>query len=244
MPLDLKHYKNRHSLKSKVLRVIWNVTWLLLFRPTPRGNLFRPWRAFLLRCFGAKLAKGANVLPSCRIWQPWKLEMGAYSCLSERVDCYNADWIRLGDQVTVSQDAFLCTASHDISSPIMELTTAPLTLGNQCWVCARAVLLPGVTLGEGAVVAASAVVTKDVPAWTVVGGNPANKITLRELAPPPHFGISTIPLARFTNAFGHFSQVRGRVLSSFWPYVAYATRGLGIFMRRALAPQSYPVVHP
>ena len=107
--------------------------------------------------------------------------MGAYSCLSERVDCYNADWIRLGDQVTVSQDAFLCTASHDITSPIMELTTAPLILKDQCWVCARAIILPGVTLGEGCVVAAGAVVTREVPAWTVVGGNPAKLIGERRL---------------------------------------------------------------
>lgn len=184
MPIDLQHYKNRHSLKSKIFRVLWNVAWLLLFRPTPRGNLFRPWRAFLLRCFGAKLGKGANVLPSCRIWQPWKLEMGAYSCLSERVDCYNADWIRLGDQVTVSQDAFLCTASHDITSPIMELTTAPLLLKDQCWVCARAIILPGVTLGEGCVVAAGAVVTKNVAPWTIVGGNPATALGKRELQGP------------------------------------------------------------
>ena len=184
MPLDLQHYKNRHPLKSKIFRVLWNVTWLLLFRSTPRGNLFRPWRVFLLRCFGAKLGKGANVLPSCRIWQPWKLEMGAYSCLSERVDCYNADRIRLGDQVTVSQDAFLCTASHDITSPIMELTTAPLILKDQCWVCARAIILPGVTLGEGCVVAAGAVVTKNIAPWTIVGGNPATALGKRELQRP------------------------------------------------------------
>lgn len=179
--LQLEHYKNRHTLKSKIFRVAWNVAWLLLFRPTPRGNLFRPWRAFLLRCFGAKLAQGANVLPSCRIWQPWRLEMGAYSCLSERVDCYNADWVRIGAQVTVSQDAFLCTASHDVTSPIMELVTAPLVLRAQSWVCARAIVLPGVTLGEGCVVAAGAVVARDVPAWAIVAGNPAKPIGVRHL---------------------------------------------------------------
>ena len=53
--LDLKNYKNRHSLKSKIGRVIWNVVWQLLFRPTPRGNLFRPWRIALLKLFGAKV---------------------------------------------------------------------------------------------------------------------------------------------------------------------------------------------
>ncbi len=75
MELDLKNYRNRHSLKSKIARAAWNVVWLLLFRPTPRGKLFRPWRIALLKLFGAKVKWTSNVLPSCRIWQPWKLAM-------------------------------------------------------------------------------------------------------------------------------------------------------------------------
>lgn len=107
--------------------------------------------------------------------------MGEYSCLSERVDCYNADTITIGDQVTVSQDVFLCTASHDITSPIMELVTAPITLMSQSWICARATVLPGVTIGEGAVIGAVSVVSHDVAPWTVVAGSPAKVIKKREL---------------------------------------------------------------
>ncbi len=107
--------------------------------------------------------------------------MGAYACLSERVDCYNVAEIVIGEQATISQDVFLCTASHDISSPIMELTTAPLHMGAQSWVCAKAIIMPGVSVGEGAVVAAGSVVTKDAEAWNVVGGNPAKFIKKREL---------------------------------------------------------------
>lgn len=179
--LHLEDYKNRHSLRSKVARGVWMIVWAVLFRPTPRGKLFMSWRAFLLRCFGAKLGRGANVLPSCRVWQPWRLTMGEHSCLSERVDCYNAAEITIGAQAVVSQDAFLCTASHDIGSPIMELTTAPIVIGAQAWVCARAVVLPGVRVGDGAVVAAAAVVTKDVSPWAIVGGNPARVLGRREL---------------------------------------------------------------
>lgn len=179
--LDLKNYKNRHSLKSKFARVLWNVVWLTLFRSTPRGNLFRPWRIALLKLFGARVKWSSNVLPSCRIWQPWKLEMGEYACLSENVDCYTVDRIAIGDQVTVSQGARLCTAGHDMSSRSMELTTKPIAIGDCSWVAAWATVLPGVTIGEGAVVAAGAVVTKDVDPWTVVGGNPATLIKKRML---------------------------------------------------------------
>lgn len=179
--LDLKNYKNRHSLKSKIARLIWNVVWLVLFRPTPRGNLFRPWRIALLKIFGANIRWSSNVLPSCRIWQPWKLTMGAYASLSENVDCYTVDEIVIDAQATVSQGVKLCTAGHDTSSRIMELTYAPIHIGANAWVAAWSTILPGVTIGEGAVVAASAVVAKDVEPWTVVGGNPAKFIKKREL---------------------------------------------------------------
>lgn len=179
--LDLKNYKNRHSIKSKVARVVWNIVWVLLFGPTPRGNLFRTWRIALLKLFGAKVKWSSNVLPSCRIWQPWKLTMGEYACLSENVDCYAVDEITIGDQATVSQGVKLCTASHDISSKIMELTTQPIVVGPNAWVAGWSIILPGVTIGEGAVVGAGAVVTKDVEPWTVVGGNPAKFIKKRVL---------------------------------------------------------------
>lgn len=181
MHLDLKNYRNRHSLKSKMARVLWNVVWLFLFRLTPRGSLFRPWRIALLKLFGADVRWTSNVLPSCRIWQPWKLKMGDYSSLSEGVDCYTVDTISIGDQTTVSQGVKLCTAGHDIASKIMELTYAPIHIGANAWVAAWSMILPGVTIGEGAVVAAGAVVTKDVEPWTVVGGNPAREIKKREL---------------------------------------------------------------
>lgn len=179
--LDLKNYKNRHTLISKVARVLWCLTWVILFRPTPRGNLFRPWRIALLKVFGAKVKWSSNVLPSCCIWQPWKLTMGAYSCLSEDVDCYSVDDIVIGDQAVVSQGVKLCTASHDISSEIMELTTNPIIIGANAWVAGWSIILPGVTVGEGAVVAAGAVVAKDVEPWSVVGGNPARYIKSRTI---------------------------------------------------------------
>ncbi len=181
MELDLAHYKNRHSLKSKIGRVVWNVVWLLLFRPTPRGRLFRFWRVALLKLFGAKLPWTSDVLPSCRIWQPWNLEMGAYACLSADVDCYTVDRIVIGEQATVSQGVRLCTASHDISSPIMELTFKPIVIGPRAWVAGWSIILPGVTVGEGAVVGAGSVVTRDVEPWIVVGGNPAKFLKKREL---------------------------------------------------------------
>ena len=180
MQLDLAHYENRHAVTSRIARVLWHVTWFLFFRPTPRGMMYG-WRRFLLRLFGATIGAGVHVLPSCRVWQPWRLTMGDYSCLSEDVDCYSVDQVRIGAQAVISQGAFLCTASHDISSPIMDLTHAPIVVGAQAWVAARAFVGPGTTVGEGAVVGACAVVTRDVKPWAIVAGNPARPIGRRTI---------------------------------------------------------------
>ena len=179
--LDLKNYKNRHSLKSKIARLLWNVVWLVLFRPTPdRGfGIFVSWRIFLLRLFGAKIGRHCAVRSSAKIWAPWNLELGDWVAISEDCDIYSVDKICISDRSTISKGGFLCCASHDISSSTMELTYAPITVGHDAWIAARAIVLPGVNVGEGAVVAAGAVVTKDVGPWMVVGGNPAKVIKKR-----------------------------------------------------------------
>jgi len=181
--LDLKNYKNRHSLKSKIARLLWNVVWLLLFRPTPDRvlEIFVAWRRFLLRLFGAKVGKHCAIRNSVKIWAPWNLELGDWASLSENCDIYCVDKIRIGNRSTISRGSFLCCASHDITSPIMELTYAPITIGHDVWIAGRSIILPGITIGDGAVVAAGAVVTKDVEPWTVVGGNPARVIKKRSL---------------------------------------------------------------
>jgi putative colanic acid biosynthesis acetyltransferase WcaF len=180
---DFPLYNNRLGWRNRLGRSAWWLARVLVFRPTPRC-LFA-WRRLLLRVFGARIGAGAHVYPSARIWAPWNLEMGAHSCLGEEVDCYSVDRIIIGAHATVSQNAFLCTASHDIADPAMRLVTKPVTIGARAWVCARAYVGPGVSVGEGAVVAACAVAPRDVAAWTVVGGNPAREIGTRARATTP-----------------------------------------------------------
>lgn len=170
---------SRYRLVHKLGRLVWANVWFLLARPTPR--CFDGWRRFLLRCFGARIGRGARILGSARIWAPWNLEMGDYACISDYVDCYCVDRIRIGAHATVSQYAFLCTASHDIGDPHMRLVTAPIVIDEQAWVCAGVFVGKGVVVGRGAVAAARAVVVRNVEPWTVVGGNPARFIKKREL---------------------------------------------------------------
>ncbi len=166
----------------KVARALWGIVWLFLFRPSPKP--LYAWRWFLLRLFGARLDWKAYVHASVRIWAPWNLEMGPWSCLGDRVDCYCVSRIRLGQHVTVSQGSFLCTASHDYEDVRMPLVTAPIVLDDWSWICAGAIVGPGVTVHTGAVVGAWAAVFRDVPPWTVVGGNPARFLKARVLRDP------------------------------------------------------------
>jgi putative colanic acid biosynthesis acetyltransferase WcaF len=107
--------------------------------------------------------------------------MGKHSCLANDVDCYSVAPIKLGAHATVSQYAFLCTATHDYEDADFHLITKPIDIGDYAWVGARAFIAPGVVVDEGAVVGATASVYRDVPKWTVVGGNPARVIKYRVL---------------------------------------------------------------
>ena len=165
------------SLRNRFARSLWNVVWMLLFRPTPRP--FHGWRCMLLRLFGAKIGKPAYVYPSARIWAPWNLILGNHATIGERVDCYCVDKIEVGDFSTISQYSFLCTASHDylypsiLDDPCMPLVTAPISIGSRVWITADVFVAPGVCVNDGAVVTARSSVFSDVPAWSIVGGNPA-----------------------------------------------------------------------
>lgn len=165
------------SFTNKLARLLWTSVWLLLYRPTPR--LLHPWRRLLLRLFGANLGKAVHPYPSARIWAPWNLEMGDYSCLSEYVDCYCVDKISIGANSTVSQYSFLCTASHDYTDRSFPLVTAPIRIGEKAWIAADVFVAPGVTIGDGAVITARSSVFDDIDPWTVATGNPARAVKKR-----------------------------------------------------------------
>ncbi len=105
--------------------------------------------------------------------------MGIDSCLANDVDCYSVDKVSLGRSAIVSQQAMLCTATHDYNDPEFRLITRPILIGAHAWIGARAFVGPGVTVGDGAVVGAASAVFRSVEDWTVVGGNPAQVLKKR-----------------------------------------------------------------
>lgn len=176
--VDLSNYQNSLSRGNQMARLLWSVIWFITARPLPR-SVGRKWKIFLLRIFGAKIHRTANIYSSVKIYMPWNLEMHEYSCLAPEVDCYNVTKITIGAHTTVSQKSYLCAASHDITKSHNPLIFAPIVIQDQAWIGANAFVGMGVTIGQGSVVGATASVFKDVEPWTIVGGNPAKLLKKR-----------------------------------------------------------------
>jgi len=176
--VKLHEYKNEISLRNKIFRLIWSIVYSLFFRPFISQYL-NFWRVFILRVFGAKIGRNCSISASVKIWAPWNLEMADYTLLANKVHCYNAAKIKICSESVVSEGSFLCTATHDITSPRHTLICKSIIIEDQVWVAVDTFIGPGVTIRQGAVVGARACVFKDVEPWTVVGGNPAKFIKKR-----------------------------------------------------------------
>jgi putative colanic acid biosynthesis acetyltransferase WcaF len=168
------YHRPAFSSSDRARRLLWNLTRALLYRPSPRP--FHPWRAFLLRCFGAQLGPDCHFYPASRIWAPWNLICADSVAVADGAEIYNPAPIHLGSHVILSQDAYLCGATHDYDSPAFPLLAYSSRLDAYAWVCARASVAPGVNLGEGAVLGLGSVATRDLEPWTIHAGVPATKI--------------------------------------------------------------------
>ncbi len=168
-----------HSLRNLFGRLLWNLAWRLLYKPSPRRA--HCWRRALLRLFGAQVAKGVWLSPSARFWAPWNLTLEFNTAIDDHVFIYNIARVTLREHSVVSVYSFLCSPTHDHSLVSRPLVTGCIEVGRLAWLCADVFVGPGVRVGEGAVVGARSSVYRDVPPWQVVGGNPARFIKHRVL---------------------------------------------------------------
>lgn len=166
------------STKNRLYRLAWHVVWFFLFRPTPRA--MHVWRNFLLKIFGAQLGLHVHITGSTKIWAPWNLQIGNYVGIGENVNIYCMDKIVIGDFAVISQGAHLCGGSHDFNLPNFQLITAPINIGDRVWLCADTFIGLGVSIAEGSVIGARAVVSKSISEpWAIWAGIPVKKIGMR-----------------------------------------------------------------
>lgn len=171
-------YSSPWTKQQRIKMLLWQFCWTFFCAWTPKP--FKKWRNGWLRLFGAKIIGAPFVHQSAKIQIPWNLELHDHACLGDGTVAYSLGKIVVEAGATVAQEAYLCTGTHDFSDPKMQLMTAPVVIGKNAFIGARAFICPGITVGEGAVVGAMSVVTKNVAPWQVVAGNPAKVLKSRK----------------------------------------------------------------
>jgi putative colanic acid biosynthesis acetyltransferase WcaF len=136
----------------------------------------------VLRVFGANLSGIPFIHSKARIQIPWNLTIKHRACLGEHANAYSLGIIDIQEGATIAQEAYLCTGTHDFNDPSLQLITKTITVGKNAFIGARAMILPGVSIGNQAIVGAMSVVSKDVPDHQIVAGNPAKKIGERAIS--------------------------------------------------------------
>ena len=131
-------------------------------------------RRLLLRLFGARIGTGVVIKPGVRVKFPWRLEIGEHSWIGEGVWIDNLAEVKIGAHCCLSQEAYLCTGSHDWSRTTFDLVTAPILIEEGAWIAARAVVAPGVVVGEGAVLGLASLASKSLEARGIYRGVPAS----------------------------------------------------------------------
>ena len=183
MNVDLSSYSATHFDRgaSKARELIWLFVSLVLFRLCPLS--LSPLKRTVLRLFGARVGIGVTIKPQVKITFPWKLEIGDHVWLGEECWLLNLERITIGNNVCISQRAFLCTGSHNHKLPTFDLIVKPIIVEDGAWIGAGAWVGPGVTVGNHAVLAAGSIATKDLEPHGIYRGNPAVFLRPRIISP-------------------------------------------------------------
>lgn len=156
-------------LQCKFLLVEFlNVSYLLI--PNPLRNWY-------LRLFGIRIGGGKSCIHrGCKFFHVGKMSVGQNTVIN--FGCYldNRRGIYIGNNVGIAHNTKIYTLGHDLNDSQFKTKGAPVSIEDNVFIFSNALIMPGITIGEGAIVLAGSVVTKDVEPWTIVGGNPARKI--------------------------------------------------------------------
>ncbi len=157
--------------------------WFIIFCANLSGIIpVHTIRHYLLRSvFKVKFPKDSIIYCGCRFFHPWGVRIGHNSIIGNDGFLDGRFDLNIGNNVNIAGEVRIFTLEHDITSPTFAGSGGPVTIHDWVYIGTRVTILPGVEIGEGAVIASGSVVTKDVTPWTMVGGIPASFIKNRPI---------------------------------------------------------------
>lgn len=148
-------------------------------------------RRFFYRLTGVKIGTGSTIHMQARIYDPRHIQIGEDTLIGEKATLdgrkqlpNSQGGLEIGSHVDIASEVMIWTSQHDVHSPTMTPIEAKVIIGDYVFIGPRSIILPGVKIGKGAIVAAGAVVTKDVPDKAIVAGVPAKVIGERQVDQP------------------------------------------------------------
>lgn len=138
-------------------------------------------RRFFYRLAGVKIGKGSTIHTGARFYNPSNITIGKDTIVGEDAVLDGRDILLIGSHIDIASEVMIYNAQHDVNNPNFSAVTAPVVIEDYVFIGPRAIILPGVKIHKGGVVGANAVVTHDVPAFTIVGGVPAKPIGERTI---------------------------------------------------------------
>ena len=158
----------------------WKASWCWLSMSIISNFPSRHVRYFLLRRKGVVIGNNVSIWRGVEIRNPKGLSIGSGSAIGPGVTLDARKGLKIGENVTVAKDAIIWTLHHDMNSKDFHTIGSETVIEDYAWICSRSILLPGVHVGRGAVVASGAVLSKDADNLAIMGGVPAKKIGERK----------------------------------------------------------------
>lgn len=143
-------------------------------------------RRFFYRVFGMKIGSGSTIHMALSTYNPSGITIGNDTIIGEWAVLDGRDTLKIGNHVDIATGVMIYNSEHDINDEKFKAITSPVEIEDYVFIGPRAIILPGVKIGKGAVVAAGAVVTKNVEEFKIVGGVPAKEIGERSNRDPQY----------------------------------------------------------
>jgi putative colanic acid biosynthesis acetyltransferase WcaF len=168
---------------SPGVSLLKQLLWFFIGDPIVRSRLIpiSVLKVWILRSFGAKIGIGIRIKPGVQIKFPWRLTIGDHCWIGENVWLDNVAPVILQNHICLSQGVYLCTGNHNWQDIAFCLMPAPIQIHSGSWIAAKAVIGPGVVVGEGAVLCLGSVANGSLEAMTIYAGNPSVPIKKRSI---------------------------------------------------------------